>query len=196
MELQPIPPALFGDYNHDGIVDAADYTVWRNSLGTSGLAPYQGADGSGNGTVGLEDYGVWKSHFGETLAPGAGGGAAALTLTEPVFRGGEAIVAASIAATVEAEVDAIRAPGWAMLADRSARHDLAAPPRERTNCFRVVETVGDHLLLLLASDRIGHWSQQDISVIHDRGNDDHRADDLDKQDFFNDPLALALAEWS
>ena len=26
-------PTLFGDYNHNGIVDAADYTVWRNTLG-------------------------------------------------------------------------------------------------------------------------------------------------------------------
>jgi hypothetical protein len=32
-------------------------------------------------------------------------------------------------------------------------------------------------------------------VIHDRGNDDRRAGDLDDQGRFNDPLALALAEW-
>jgi hypothetical protein len=30
-------PALPGDYNGDGTVDAADYVVWRKTLGTTGL---------------------------------------------------------------------------------------------------------------------------------------------------------------
>jgi T5SS/PEP-CTERM-associated repeat protein len=67
------PPTLPGDYNNDGIVDAADYTVWRDMLGQtgSGLA----ADGDGNGIVDANDYDVWKMHFGETaLSAGAGGG--------------------------------------------------------------------------------------------------------------------------
>jgi hypothetical protein len=68
-------PPLAGHYNQNNVVDAADYTVWRNTLGTGGLAPYDGADGDGNGSVGPEDYGVWKMHFGQTLPPGAGGGA-------------------------------------------------------------------------------------------------------------------------
>ncbi len=29
---------LAGDYNHDGVVDAADYTVWRDTLGSTSLA--------------------------------------------------------------------------------------------------------------------------------------------------------------
>jgi beta-glucanase (GH16 family) len=59
-----------GDYNGDGNVDAADYTVWRNSNGQSGLnLP---ADGSGNGTVGPEDYDVWKANFGGPEPPGSG----------------------------------------------------------------------------------------------------------------------------
>src|SRR4029079_12811362 len=52
---QQVSPALVGDYNRDGQVDAADYTVYRNSVGTS-VAPWSGADGSGNGIVGKEDY--------------------------------------------------------------------------------------------------------------------------------------------
>ncbi len=59
-------PALPGDYNTDGVVDAADYTVWRDNLGTA-VAPYASADGSGNGEVGPEDYGVWRSNYGRTL---------------------------------------------------------------------------------------------------------------------------------
>ncbi len=59
------PPVLVGDYNGNGTVDAADYTVWRNALGQTGLTPFSGADGDGDGAVTQADYGVWKSHFGE-----------------------------------------------------------------------------------------------------------------------------------
>jgi hypothetical protein len=93
VEKQPIipPPALLGDYNHDNVVDAVDYTVWRNTLGTGGLAAYAGADGNGNGSIGPEDYLVWKTHYGETLPPPAmgGGNVVAVTLAESVGSGVE-----------------------------------------------------------------------------------------------------------
>jgi autotransporter-associated beta strand protein len=57
-----------GDYNDDGTVNAADYTVWRDTLGQT--TPHSAADGNGNRAVDPGDYDVWKSHFGETL-PGA-----------------------------------------------------------------------------------------------------------------------------
>ncbi len=43
-----------GDYNQNGFVDAADYVVWRNTLGQigAGLA----ADGNNNGTIDAADY--------------------------------------------------------------------------------------------------------------------------------------------
>jgi hypothetical protein len=84
-ELQPVGPAPPGDYNHNNRVDAADYTVWRNSLGTGGLAPYSGADGDGDGAIGPEDYGVWKSHYGESL-PGAGSGGASGGIDKEIGR--------------------------------------------------------------------------------------------------------------
>jgi hypothetical protein len=71
-ELQPLPPAFLGDYNQNGEVDAADYVVWRKTLG-SAVAPYSGADGDGDGLVDQDDYGVWRAHFGETVGAGAGG---------------------------------------------------------------------------------------------------------------------------
>jgi hypothetical protein len=79
-EVQPAvqPPELPGDYNLDSIVDAADYTVWRNTLGTSDIEPYSGADGDGNGSVEAADYGVWKSNYGQSLSTGAGSDAAAI----------------------------------------------------------------------------------------------------------------------
>ena len=50
---------VLGDYNLNGVVDAADYTVWRNTLGqvADGLA----ADGNASGTIDAGDYDVWKS---------------------------------------------------------------------------------------------------------------------------------------
>jgi hypothetical protein len=50
--VAPVP----GDYNHNGIVDAADYTVWRDGLGT---------------TYTQADYDVWKSNFGNHAGSGS-----------------------------------------------------------------------------------------------------------------------------
>jgi hypothetical protein len=58
--------ALAGDYNFNGVVDAADYTVWRDSLGQMGTG--LAADGNNNQIVDEPDYAVWKDHFGETLS--------------------------------------------------------------------------------------------------------------------------------
>jgi GH35 family endo-1,4-beta-xylanase len=62
-----------GDYNGDAIVDAADYTIWRDTIGsTSDLR----ADGNGDGMIDAGDYSVWQSNFGATY-PAAGAGASA-----------------------------------------------------------------------------------------------------------------------
>jgi CSLREA domain-containing protein len=70
-----VEPAGFlaGDYNYDGVVDAADYAVWRKEMGTM-VAAGSGADGNGDGVVNELDYGVWMANFGSTLssAPLAG----------------------------------------------------------------------------------------------------------------------------
>jgi len=61
---------LIGDYNDDGSVDAADYVVWRKTLGQSdNLA----ADGNGNDEIDPGDYTVWTEHFGETQPPAGAG---------------------------------------------------------------------------------------------------------------------------
>ena len=58
---------LEGDYNENFVVDAADYTVWRKTLGQT-LAFYNGADGNGNGAVDQADYVVWRSNFGASIS--------------------------------------------------------------------------------------------------------------------------------
>ena len=63
---------LLGDYNGDGIangvdngsVGTEDYTIWRNTLGsTTNLI----ADGNDNGIVDQNDWNIWNSHYGNTL---------------------------------------------------------------------------------------------------------------------------------
>jgi hypothetical protein len=57
--------ALAGDYNKNGTVDAADYTVWRTNFGsTSNLD----ADGNGDGVVNAADYVVWRNATGGNAA--------------------------------------------------------------------------------------------------------------------------------
>jgi hypothetical protein len=60
-----------GDYSGNGVVDAADYTVWRDHLGQMFQLMNEGPDTPGEVTA--ADYTFWKTHFG---TPGAGGGSA------------------------------------------------------------------------------------------------------------------------
>lgn len=62
----PTIPTLDGDFNGDGAVDAIDYTVWRDGLGSAYT------DG---------DYLIWKANFGSTL-PGSGAASSA-SVPEP-----------------------------------------------------------------------------------------------------------------
>jgi hypothetical protein len=66
-----VMPELLGDYNLNGVVDAADYAVWRDTLGAA-VTAFSGADGDGNGTVEAGDYDVWRAHFGQTAGVEAG----------------------------------------------------------------------------------------------------------------------------
>jgi hypothetical protein len=61
--LQVAAPGLPGDYNQNGIVDAADYVLWRR----------------GNGTIYTQsDYNLWRATFGQTV-PGSGSGSSHVT---------------------------------------------------------------------------------------------------------------------
>ena len=68
---------LAGDYNDDGTVDAADYTVWRDSLDSN--TPLVNETAS-LGVVDQEDYDAWKANFG---AVGGGSGSAGGSVPEP-----------------------------------------------------------------------------------------------------------------
>jgi hypothetical protein len=64
-------PGLPGDYNGDQVVDAADYTVWRNHLGESFQLQNEGV-GVTEGMVTIEDYDFWKQRYGQSTS-GFGG---------------------------------------------------------------------------------------------------------------------------
>ena len=58
---------LPGDFNLNGIVDAADFVVWRKGLGA---------------TYTQSDYNIWRAHFGQTAGSGANASANA-AMPEP-----------------------------------------------------------------------------------------------------------------
>ena len=69
---------LAGDYNSDGRVNAADYTVWRNHRNTATALANDDTPGVGN-----DDFTRWKNNFGN-VGPGSGGsGLAASSVPEP-----------------------------------------------------------------------------------------------------------------
>jgi hypothetical protein len=65
-----IAVGLPGDFNGDGVVDAADYVVWRDTLGETGTG--LAADGNGNNQIDAGDFDVWRANFGQTAGSGAG----------------------------------------------------------------------------------------------------------------------------
>jgi hypothetical protein len=67
------PVGVTGDYNNDGIVNAADYTVWRDHLGQAFSLPNR--DSSNSGNVNSADYTAWVNHFGQHAGAGAFAGA-------------------------------------------------------------------------------------------------------------------------
>ena len=73
---------LAGDYNGDDVVDAADYTVWRNNLNSNEQLPNDMTPGS----VTADDYDVWKKNFGEVWpARAAGSGSASRTRADTLI---------------------------------------------------------------------------------------------------------------
>ncbi|WP_425400046.1 hypothetical protein [Aeoliella sp.] len=75
----PISEVLPGDYNNDGVVNLADYTVWRNNIGApAGTLP----NDVDNTTIGAAQYATWKANFGKALSTSAGTNS--LAVPEPI----------------------------------------------------------------------------------------------------------------
>jgi hypothetical protein len=71
-----VPPIFAGDYNDDGVVDAADYIVWKKNVGEpAGTLPN---DDTGL-PIGSPQYNLWSTNFGNVEAGSSGSG----TIPEP-----------------------------------------------------------------------------------------------------------------
>ncbi|WP_145283450.1 beta strand repeat-containing protein [Pirellulimonas nuda] len=57
------------DFDGSGLVDGADYDVWKSNFGVSGALKSQG-DANGDGFVDAADYTVWRDTLGQTSQPG------------------------------------------------------------------------------------------------------------------------------
>jgi hypothetical protein len=90
----PAPSFLPGDYNGNGTVDAADYTVWRDHLGQTFQLTNENPDDTNPGVVDQEDYTFWKSQFGQSV--GSGGAASATAVVPEPSAVGLLVLAAAI----------------------------------------------------------------------------------------------------
>jgi autotransporter-associated beta strand protein len=73
--ISVVPAGVPGDYNANGVVDSADYVLWRN-----------GGPLAHDFTPGIQqsDYDFWRSQFAATTNPGSGSGlGAAAAVPEP-----------------------------------------------------------------------------------------------------------------
>jgi hypothetical protein len=76
---QPAVPGVPGDYNDNGIVDAADYVLWRKNLGSGTSLSNDDTPG-----VGADDYTRWRANFGKTAGSGAAlGSISKVSVPEP-----------------------------------------------------------------------------------------------------------------
>jgi hypothetical protein len=206
-----VVPLLVGDYNRNNVVDAADYTVWRDTLGQAVLSPFSGADGNGNGMIDPDDYQAWTSNFGATLpVAAASGGGAALTFTSPTVAVDEALAAPDVVSSVVAvPVHATSAPAesasvpvearadadFSRFAAGLARRDAAVPRGKPVTTARAAQPSAERMLLLLATDRITRSVTPSVIEVGQRPSDDHDEDRSDGPLQVDESLVAALAKW-
>lgn len=97
LSVSTLGPVLgvVGDYDNNGFVDAADYVVWRSSVGAAGLP--NRAPGNA-GPVGQADYDSWRANYGNALAAASNASPLGGVVPEPVALGLAGLAIAIMAA--------------------------------------------------------------------------------------------------
>ena len=95
LSTSAISNGLAGDFNHNGVVDGADYVVWRKGLGS---------------TYTQNDFNTWRSNFGVTNGAGAESESEGPSSSVPEPAGAIACVSAMMALLM---VRRSRLAGWA-----------------------------------------------------------------------------------
>jgi hypothetical protein len=88
-DLSTATAGVAGDYNGNGVVDMADYVLWRNG------GPLQNESAS-PGVTDSADYDFWRSHFGATSGSGSGLGGSAVPEPTAMMLGLIAMAAMSV----------------------------------------------------------------------------------------------------
>ena len=89
------PPFLAGDFNSDGVVDSADFLVWRRQTGAT-VPNFSGADGDGDGDVDQADFTIWRLNFGHYLDDHGNNFQSATRAALPASIGGKIEVAGDV----------------------------------------------------------------------------------------------------
>ena len=87
-----LAPGVAGDYNNNGVVDAADYTIWRKLLNqavniSNDITP---------GTVVTQDYTEWRNRFGKTTFDFGAGSATSIPEPASIWLAGTLVLSAWI----------------------------------------------------------------------------------------------------
>jgi hypothetical protein len=95
--LFEVRSALPGDYNQDGMVDAADYVVWRKQVSANTTAQSERQLVASESDM-TEDYGVWKANFGLTASARASSASSNSSANESAENSAVAAFAAAVPA--------------------------------------------------------------------------------------------------
>ena len=63
--------APYADFNLDGVIDGADFSIWRANMGMETAASFEQGDANGDGIVDGADYVIWRHTLGSATSLGA-----------------------------------------------------------------------------------------------------------------------------
>jgi hypothetical protein len=175
-------PTLDGDYNQDHVVDAADYVVWRKTVGSTDDFR---ADGNSDGVIDAGDYDVWRANFGATVAsPGMGTVLSTFSSSE---------LSEDASANASKEPAAVGIAGFTSLGTPFSWTNFDSEKTSQRNQHRSA-TSDDNDLLLLASNRVQNSARRQSDSFENSLSERHRSDG--DRSIADEALTMVLADWT